>query len=197
MAITSQPDCILPSMEVSGVFNNLEDIARQLLLAIGEDAERPGLVDTPKRFAKFWEEFVNYNAGTIATTFESATTDQMVVVSGIRVWSLCEHHLLPFWCDIAIGYIPSNNVLGLSKFARIAHKHAHKLQIQERLVDQIANEVAEVTGSLDVIVLAKGVHTCMVMRGIKTDGVMMSLVSRGLFREKPEIKHEFLTLIGQ
>lgn len=101
---------------------------------------------------------------------------------------------MPFWCDISIGYIARKKVLGLSKFARIAHKHAHSLQIQERLVEQIANEIQELTGSTDVAVLAKGIHSCMVMRGIKTDGVMVSSVTHGIFREGAAARQEFLNL---
>jgi GTP cyclohydrolase I len=165
-----------------------------LLVFIGENPDRAGLEDTPRRFANYWREFINYEPGTIDTAFEVVTTDQMITVSGIRVWSLCEHHLLPFWCDVAIGYIATDKVLGLSKFARIAHKHAHRLQVQERLVDDIANEITALTGSNDVAVVGKGVHTCMVMRGIKTDGVMTSSVMRGIFRERPEARAEFMGL---
>jgi GTP cyclohydrolase I len=165
-----------------------------LLVFIGENPDRPGLEDTPRRFANYWREFINYEPGTIDTAFEVVTTDQMITVSGIRVWSLCEHHLLPFWCDVAIGYIATDKVLGLSKFARIAHKHAHRLQVQERLVDDIANEITALTGSDDVAVVSKGVHTCMVMRGFKTDGVMTSSVMRGIFRERPEARAEFMGL---
>jgi len=118
----------------------------------------------------------------------------MVIVSGIKVWSLCEHHLLPFWCNITIGYIAKNKVLGLSKFGRIAHKYAHQLQIQEQLVSQIADEVCSVTDSNDVAVLAEGEHLCMTMRGIRTPAIMKSSVMRGVFRDKPEARQEFLDL---
>ena len=106
-------------------FKTLEQLATDLLTAIGENPDRPGLQDTPRRFAKYWQEFVNYDAGTIDTTFETVTVDQMVVVSGIRVWSLCEHHLLPFWCDLSVGYITRDRVIGLSKIPRICQKYAH------------------------------------------------------------------------
>lgn len=170
------------------------DAVRVILESIGEDPDRAGIQDTPRRVAKFWREFTEYEAGTLATSFSSEAVDQMVVVSGIRVWSLCEHHLLPFWADISIGYIAKDKILGLSKFARIAHKHAHGLQVQERLVQQIANTVGELTGSPDVAVIAKGVHTCMAMRGIKTDGVMTSSVMSGIFREDASARAEFLGL---
>lgn len=169
-------------------------IGRELLTAIGEDPERPGLLDTPRRFADSWQEFIEYDPGRVDTVFEQVEADQLVVVSGIRVWSLCEHHMLPFWCDLAIGYIADGKVLGLSKFGRIAHQCAHRLQIQERLVQQVADEVQRVTQSPDVAVLASGVHLCMVMRGIKTPALMTSSVMRGCFRQEASARQEFLNL---
>jgi GTP cyclohydrolase I len=175
----------------------LEQIGRKLLIAIGEDPDRPGLQDTPRRFARFWAEFINFAPGNTDVTFEAVETDQMVVVSGMRVWSLCEHHLLPFWCDVSIGYISGARVLGLSKFARIAHQFAHRPQIQERLVHQIADEVERLTESENVAVFGTGVHLCMVMRGIKTSGAMKTSVMRGAFREKPSARQEFFSMVGQ
>lgn len=169
---------------------------RLLLEAIGEDPEREGLKDTPNRIGRFWAEFIDYDPGKTETQFESITVDQLVVVSGMRVYSLCEHHLLPFYCDVTIGYLTGDTVLGLSKFARIAHQFAHRLQLQERLVHQIADEVTRITGSEHVAVVATGVHMCMVMRGIKTDGVMTSSEMRGSFRENQQSRLEFLTLAG-
>lgn len=169
-------------------------IGRELLVALGEDPGRDGLADTPRRFADLWREFVEYDPGRVGTTFEAAGADQMVVVSGIRVWSLCEHHLLPFWCDLAVGYVAAGRVLGLSKFARIAHRHAHRLQVQERLTQEVAESVAALTGSPDVAVRARGEHLCMAMRGIRTPALMTSSVMRGVFRDRPEARAEFLQL---
>jgi GTP cyclohydrolase I len=177
-------------------YQALEKIAYNLLTAIGEDPEREGLKETPRRFASMWREFISYDPGTIDTCFESVTTDQMVVISGMRIWSLCEHHLLPFWCDVSIGYIARDKVLGLSKFARIAHKHAHTLQLQERLCHQIADELMQVIDTNDVAVLASGRHLCMEMRGIRTPGLMTSSVTRGIFRESNNARMEFLQLVG-
>jgi len=171
----------------------LQRIARELLEAIGEDPDRAGLEQTPRRFAKMWREFIEYDPGTIDTTFESMCTDQMVVVSGMKVFSLCEHHLLPFWTTISVAYIASDHVLGLSKFARIAHKYAHRLQVQERLVDEIADEISAVTKTKDVGVLARGEHLCMQMRGVRTEGLMTTSVMRGVFRTN-DARNEFLTL---
>ena len=119
-----------PELKVS--VKRLEWIGRNLLLAIGEDPTREGLKMTPNRFARWWKEFIDYDPGTIETTFafESFRTDQMVVCAGVPVFSLCEHHLLPFKCEISMAYIATEHVLGLSKFARIAHKYSHRLQVR-------------------------------------------------------------------
>jgi GTP cyclohydrolase I len=170
-------------------------LGRELLLAIGEDPEREGLRETPRRWADSWREFIEYDPGTTETTFASSSIDQIVCVSGLRVWSLCEHHLLPFWCDVSIGYIPDEKVLGLSKFARIAHQCAHRLQLQELLGQQIAEEISRITGTENVAVVLKGEHLCMTARGIRTPGLMTSSTMRGVFRTQSETRMEFLRLI--
>ena len=172
----------------------LKDIARQLLVALGDDPDRPGLADTPRRWADMWREFIDYQPGTMDTAFESVATDQMVIVSGMRVWSFCEHHLLPFWCDVSIGYVTGDHVLGLSKFGRIAHHAAHRLQLQEQLCHDIAEAVKQATRTDNVAVIATGEHLCMTMRGIRTSARMTSSVMSGCFREKPEARAEFLRL---
>jgi GTP cyclohydrolase IA len=168
-----------------------------LLIAIGEDPARSGLQDTPDRVARFWQEFVDYDPGKYVTLFENeneSKTDQMVVVGPMRVWSLCEHHLLPFYTDVIAGYLPDKHILGLSKFARIAHRHAHQLQVQERLVQKIADEVALVTGTEHVAVVGYGEHLCMTMRGIRTPSKMVSSVMYGAFRDAPQVRKEFFDL---
>ena len=170
-------------------------LGHELLLAIGEDPDREGLRETPRRWADAWREFIEYDTGTTETTFASVASDQMVCVSGIRVASLCEHHLLPFWCDISIGYIPNAKVLGLSKFARIAHQFAHHLQLQERLGEQIADEISRITGTQNVAVVLKGEHYCMAARGIRSPARMTSSVMRGVFRTESQTHMEFLGLI--
>lgn len=170
----------------------LLSIGRQLLIAIGQNPSDPRIKDTPARFARWWKEFIEYDAGKVKTAFETNHTDQLVVVSGMRVWSLCEHHLLPFYCYISIGYIPAGKVLGLSKFGRIAHACAHKIQIQERMVQEIADRVRELAGTEDVAVLGQGEHLCMTMRGIKTEGLMTSSVTYGAFRKEIATRAEFM-----
>lgn len=159
----------------------LEDVARRLLLEIGEDPERDGLRDTPARFARWWREFSNYDAGNMEVLFPLDGERQTVVISDMDVWSMCEHHLLPFSCAISIAYRSTGDVLGLSKFARIAHHHAHRLQVQERMVQDIAADVRKVTSSDDVAVIGRGHHLCMTMRGIRTPAVMTSSSFSGVF----------------
>lgn len=172
----------------------LERIGRELLVAIGEDPSRAGIAETPLRFAKWWREFIDYRPGKTETVFDAVKADQMVTVTGVRVWSLCEHHLLPFWCDIAIGYIAKDHILGLSKLARIAHLYAHRLQLQEQLVQQIAEHVAKAASTADVAVVAQGEHLCMTMRGIRSEGLMVSSVMQGKFLEVPAVRAEFLDI---
>ncbi|QMU79084.1 GTP cyclohydrolase I [Streptacidiphilus sp. PB12-B1b] len=173
----------------------LVGLARQLLKEIGEDPDRDGLRDTPARFARWWREFINYEPGSVGTLFESNGTQQLVVVSDIEVWSLCEHHLLPFNCSVTIAYRPTERLLGLSKFARIAHRHAHKLQVQERLVSEIAEDIAALSGTEDVAVIAKGEHLCMTMRGIKAAAQMTSTAYRGAFGEDAGLRAELFNLL--
>jgi GTP cyclohydrolase I len=174
----------------------IEDLTSQLLTRLTGKHKLPEAIeDTPRRVAHMWREFINYEPGNDDTTFESVQTDQMVVVSGMRVWSMCEHHLLPFWCDVSVGYLTGDKVLGLSKFARIAHGAAHRLQLQERLVTQIADRVQEVTGCKDVAVMAVGEHMCMTMRGVKTPAKMSSSMMRGRFFDSEPTRLEFLTLV--
>ena len=173
----------------------LHELGRELLIALGENPDREGLQETPRRWADWWREFIEYHPGTTETTFHITATNQLVAVSGMRVFSLCEHHLLPMWCDVSIGYIPDQKVLGLSKFARIAHQFAHQLQLQERLGEQIADEIGRITGSQDLAVVIKGEHLCMSARGIRTPAVMTTSVMCGSFRTERDLRTEFLQMI--
>ncbi len=177
--------------------DKIETAVRMILEAIGEDTERSGLLDTPARVARFYKEFFAYEPGRVDTTFaEEHVSDQMVTVSDVRVWSMCEHHMLPFYTDLSMGYIADGKVLGLSKFARIAQTIAHGLQTQENIAEQIADMITEVTDSLDVAVLCEnGTHTCMTMRGIKTSGSMNNAVMRGVFLNDASARAEFYNLI--
>lgn len=158
-------------------------------------SDDPHMADTPNRAARWWSEFIDYEPGNCATTFPVDHVDQMVVVSGIDTWSLCAHHLLPFSATVSIGYIADDQVLGLSKFARIAHACAHRPTSQEHLVASIADKIEEATGSDDVAVTASGLHLCMAMRGIRTPATMTTSVARGRFREDQATRAEWFNLI--
>ncbi|XVS60920.1 GTP cyclohydrolase I [Actinosynnema sp. CA-299493] len=186
---------ISPLEGPESVRDPLEDLARKLLVEIGEDPDRDGLKETPARFARWWREFSGYDAGDADARFPIVSQGQIVMVSDIAVWSLCEHHLLPFSCTLTIAYKPDGDVLGLSKFARIAHRHAHRLQVQERLVCDIADEVVSATGSADVAVIGRGEHLCMSMRGVRTPALMTSSVFRGAFEDYGPARQELIATI--
>jgi len=173
---------------------------REILQGVGEDPEREGLLDTPKRAAKAMqylchgyqqslEQIVN------GALFES-DNDEMVIVRDIELYSLCEHHLLPFIGKAHVAYIPTGKVLGLSKIARIVDMFARRLQIQENLTRQIADAIAQVTDAAGVAVVIEAKHMCMMMRGVeKQNSVMSTSVMLGAFRESYNTRQEFLQLI--
>lgn len=197
MMSASYPSFTSSPMEPNVAADPLETICRDLLLTIGENPDRPGLADTPARWARWWREFIAQGqANHTDTAFETVRADQMIVVRGIEVWSLCEHHLLPFRCEVTIGVITGPKILGLSKYARIARKHAGRLQLQERLVEDIAAHLQQATGTYDVAVVAKGEHLCMTMRGVRTPAMMISSATHGLFRDDARARAEFLGLAG-
>lgn len=181
-----------------------EDLAshyKSILEALGENSSREGLVDTPKRAAKAMQfltkgyqqqldEIVN------GAIFES-DNDQMVIVKDIELYSLCEHHLLPFIGKCHIAYLPNGTVLGLSKFARIVDMYARRLQIQENLTRQIAEAVLQVTRARGVAVIIEAKHMCMMMRGVeKQNSSMNTSVMLGAFRESQATRNEFLSLMN-
>ena len=174
---------------------------RQIILELGEDPDREGLRDTPKRAAKAMQ-FLNhgYNQSLEeiinGAVFESET-DEMVLVKDIELYSMCEHHLLPFIGKCHIAYLPRGRVLGLSKFARIVDMYARRMQIQENLTRQIAEAVLQVTEARGVAVVIEARHLCMMMRGVeKQNSSMTSSVMLGAFRENQPTRQEFLTLVN-
>ncbi|TNC80335.1 MAG: GTP cyclohydrolase I FolE [Oleiphilus sp.] len=181
----------------------LEKIAahyQEIIASLGEDPGREGLADTPVRAAKamqFLTQGYEQNIKDVVNgaIFES-DSDQMVIVKDIELYSLCEHHLLPFIGKCHIAYLPNGKVLGLSKFARIVDMFARRLQIQEKLTRQIAETVLEETQAKGVAVVIEAQHMCMMMRGVqKQNSVMNSSVMLGSFRESQATRSEFLTLI--
>ncbi|WP_406315318.1 GTP cyclohydrolase I [Streptosporangium sp. NBC_01639] len=177
----------------------MSELVRELLIALGEDPHREGLLNTPARVAAWWRDFLSPDPSAMATCFtETHASDQLVVVGGLNVWSLCEHHMLPMKLDAHVGYLADRTVLGLSKFGRIAQRHAGRLQVQERFTRQLADEVAAAIGSEDVAVTVHGVHLCMSMRGVRMEAARTTtLHTGGRFRTDPVLSQQFLTVAGQ
>ncbi len=172
----------------------------QIIRAVGEDLSRPGLVDTPARAAKAMEYMTKGYQQSLDEVVNSALfpsdNRNMVVVKDIELYSLCEHHLLPFIGKCHVGYIPKGKVLGLSKVARIVDMFARRLQIQESLTEEIAQTIAEVTGAEGVGVVVEAKHLCMMMRGVEKQNSLMRTSSMlGSFRNRQETREEFLNLI--
>lgn len=181
----------------------LEEAARLMIEAIGENPEREGLLETPKRFADMMAEQFAYAsvsneeiAKEFNKTFVSPESD-MVVVKDISIFSHCEHHLaLMYHMHAAVGYIPRGRVIGLSKVARIGDAVSKRLQIQERIGTDIRDIMMEITGSPDVIVLLEGEHSCMTARGIKKPGaVTRTIACGGRFKEEHSLRNEFLSMM--
>ncbi len=172
-----------------------------IISGLGEDISREGLQGTPERAAKAMQYLTHGYSMSLDeivndAVFESGN-DEMVVVKNIEMYSMCEHHLLPFIGTCHIGYIPNGKVLGLSKFARIVDMYARRLQIQERLTRQIADAVLGVTDALGVGVIVEAKHMCMMMRGVeKQNSAMGSSVMLGEFRKSYNTRQEFLGLLG-
>lgn len=179
----------------------MEKAYASIISAVGEDLTRPGLADTPKRAAKAFQYLCKGYQDDLDTLVNNAIfpsdNDEMVIVKDIELYSLCEHHLLPFIGKCHVAYLPDGKVLGLSKFARIVDMFARRLQIQENLTKQIADAVLLVTGAKGVAVTIEAKHMCMMMRGVeKQNSVMKSSVMLGRFRDSPQTRNEYLSLIG-
>ncbi|HEX7329073.1 MAG TPA: GTP cyclohydrolase I FolE [Casimicrobiaceae bacterium] len=180
----------------------IEQLTRELLVALGEDPGREGLAKTPARVAKALAYLTSGYRSDITTLINGAiftqTTNSMVIVKNIEVYSLCEHHMLPFFGRCHIGYIPSGRVFGVSKLARLVDMYARRLQLQERLTEQISQAVLESVDARGVGVMIEARHLCMMMRGVeKQNSVMVTSSVLGTFRDSPTTREEFLALIGQ
>ena len=177
-------------------------LVREMLVALGEDPDREGLVKTPQRVAEALAFLTSGNRTNLEQLVNGAIftqkTNSMVIVKDIDFYSLCEHHLLPFFGRCHIGYIPTGKVFGVSKLARLADMYARRLQLQERLTEQISQAVMETVGATGVGVMIEAQHLCMMMRGVeKQNSVMVTSSVLGAFRESQATREEFLALIGQ
>ena len=179
----------------------IEKLTRELIEALGEDPTREGLQKTPERVAKAIAFLTSGYRTDLPAIVNGAiftqTTNSMVIVKNIEVYSLCEHHMLPFFGRCHIGYIPSGRVFGVSKLARLVDMYARRLQLQERLTEQISQEVMDSVAAKGVGVMIEARHLCMMMRGVeKQNSVMITSSVLGTFRESQATREEFLALIG-
>ncbi len=180
----------------------VEQLVRQLLVELGEDPDREGLLKTPLRVAKAMEFLTGGHRADVKEIINGAVfeaeANNMIIVRDIEVYSLCEHHMLPFFGRCHIGYIADGRVLGVSKLARIVDYYARRLQIQERLTSEVARQVMEAAGASGVGVVMECRHMCMMMRGVQKQNSLMSTSSvLGEFHDDPATRAEFLGLIGQ
>lgn len=166
---------------------------------IGEDVEREGLIDTPKRVAKAMREMtVGYRKDPkeiLSTVFTADNADEMVVVRDIAFASMCEHHMMPFTGTAVVGYLPRDGrVVGLSKIPRLVHCFSRRLQLQERLTSQIAQAIQDVLEPVGVGVVVRGIHTCCALRGVESRNEMVTSALLGKFRDDPQVRSEFFSL---
>jgi GTP cyclohydrolase I len=179
----------------------IENKIKDILSYLGENPEREGLKETPKRMIKSWEKlFGGYKQNPkeiLKTTFNEGKCNEMVILKNIEFYSTCEHHFLPFSGIVHVAYIPNKSVVGISKLARLIEVFARRLQIQERLTTQIADAIMEYLNTLGTIVIIEAQHLCMTARGIeKQKSIMITSAIRGVF-EKSKARNEFLQIIGK
>lgn len=179
----------------------IERHAKKILEYIGEDPTREGLLETPKRMRKAWDEiFSGYKTDPkdLVKCFTKGTCEEMVILKNAEFYSTCEHHFFPFFGHCSIGYIPDGKVIGVSKLARILDCFSKRMQIQERMTSQIADFLVEELQPKGVFVLCEGVHFCMTSRGVKKqDSSMITSAIRGVFKDNAQTRNEFLHLIGR
>jgi GTP cyclohydrolase IA len=185
--------------EKAGI-ESIADMVRKILVQLGEDPDREGLRRTPERFEKalrfLTKGYAQDHDKILNGAVFSVCYDQMVVVKDIEVYSLCEHHLLPFFGKCHVAYIPDKKVVGLSKIARLVNMYARRLQIQERLTSQIAKAIQEKLNPQGVGVIVEARHLCMVMRGVeKQHSTATTSAMLGVFRENKQTRDEFLSLL--
>ena len=201
------PDSESPSEEAAGPTElapsnpRLAGLVSELLHEIGEDPDRPGLLDTPDRVGRSWEFLTSGYDTNLERLVNGAIYDadcsEIVAVKRIHFFSLCEHHLLPFFGVCCVAYVPDGKIIGLSKIPRIVDMFARRLQIQERLTVQVAKAIEEVLEPAGVAVTMEAYHLCMMMRGVeKQESRTVTSEMLGVFKTNPQTRQEFLTLMG-
>ncbi len=187
--------------EKSQSLTSLEELVRQLLLELGENPRREGLRETPRRVAQLYDELTQgYRVNIehiVGDAIFTVDYDSMVVVKDIEYFSLCEHHLIPFFGHVHVGYIPKGRVIGASKIPRVVDIFARRLQLQERMTEEIACFLEEAIHPLGLGVVVEGMHLCMAMRGVeKRDAWMVTSAMKGSFRKAAKTRAEFLQFIA-
>jgi GTP cyclohydrolase I len=183
-------------------FEKTKSLVRELLVEMGEDPQRQGLLNTPKRVAKAYEFLTSGYNMDIEKVLNNAVFDEkydeMVVVKNIDFYSLCEHHMLPFFGKVHVAYVPNGRIVGLSKIPRIVEVFARRLQVQERMTQEIADTIEKYLQPKGVAVVSEAFHMCMMMRGVeKQNSSATSSAVHGLFKEDARTRTEFLTLISK
>src|SRR3954462_11523181 len=200
-AYSASADCAPREIPMSGIYNRtMQDLVRNLLAALGEDPDREGLANTPKRVEKALKFLTSgYDADIdlfLKNALFTVEYSEMVIVKDIDFYSLCEHHLLPFFGKCHVAYLPSDKVIGLSKIPRIVDVFSRRLQVQERLTSQIADTISEKIAPLGVAVVVEATHLCMSMRGVeKQNSFAVTSAMVGAFRDRARTRMEFLELI--
>ena len=192
----------MPSMDERSPGSQIPEAVRTLLVELGEDPDRGGLAGTPERVRRMYAELTEgYHTDPDALLNKAAFEvdyDEMVVVRDIEFFSLCEHHLLPFFGKAHVGYLPRGRIIGLSKIPRIVDMYAHRLQVQERLTQQVAGFLMERLNPKGVGCVVEATHLCTVMRGVrKQEATMVTSSMLGTFRADARTRSEFLTFIGR
>lgn len=182
----------------------MREAVSQILASVGEDPARDGLRDTPRRVAKMYAELLGGYTEELETIVNGARfdvkygADEMVIASEIEYVSMCEHHLLPFTGKAHVAYVPNDRVIGLSKIPRIVDMYSKRLQVQERLTNEIADAVEEAIAPNGVMVILEGQHSCAALRGVKKHGMNMTTTAqRGLFRKDRALRQEFYRLLAK
>jgi GTP cyclohydrolase I len=202
--LTTAPEAAGPQGQAGGEFDlpRIERAVREILLAIGEDPERDGLLDTPARVARAYaEQFagLRQHPEDVLTTVFDADHDEIIIVRDIELYSTCEHHLVPFFGVAHIGYIPNQKgqITGLSKLARLVDLYARRPQVQERMTSQIADALVDMLEPRGVVVVIEAEHLCMTLRGVQAAGARtLTSTLLGTLRDDPRSRAEFLGLVG-
>jgi len=176
-----------------------EKLIQSLLISVGEHPLREGLLDTPKRVVKSWKELYkgyNQKAEDILTVFSSDGYDQIVLLKDIEVYSMCEHHMLPFIGKAHVAYIPNEKIVGISKLARLVDIYARRLQIQERIGQQVTDDLMRLLNPKGAACIIEAQHLCMLMRGVnKQNSIMVTSSLRGVFLDQESTREELMQLI--